>query len=76
MLVFVNAIGRLVLHTKLVELSLNDLHYLSILRILLGDFHVQGALLVDLQVQCLLLDEVVELFVEWVVKREAVIRVG
>jgi hypothetical protein len=74
-LVFVDAVGRLFLHTELVELSLNDLHDLSILRILLGDFHVQGALLDELQVQCLLLDEVVELFVEGVVKREAVIGV-
>lgn len=72
----VDAIGGPVLHAKLVELGLDDLHDLCVLRVLLGDFHVQGALLDELLVQRLLLDEAVELLVERVVEREAVIGVA
>lgn len=76
MLCLVNAIGGPVLHTKLVELSLNDLHDLCILRVLLRDIHMQGALLDELLIQCLLLDEVVKLLVEGVLEREAIISVA
>lgn len=76
MLCLVNAIGGPVLHTKLVELSLNDLHDLCILRVLLRDIHMQGALLDELLIQCLLLDEVVKLLVERVIKREAIISIA
>lgn len=35
-----DANGRPVLHTELVELGLNDLHDLGVLRVLVGDIHV------------------------------------
>ena len=76
MLCLVDAIGGPILHTKLVELSLNDLHDFCILRVLLRDIHMQGALLNELLIQCLLLDEVVKLLVERVIEREAIVGIA
>lgn len=67
------AIGRPIVLTELVKLGLDDLHNHGILRVLVGDVYMQRTLLDEFLVQRLLLDIMVELLVERVVKREAVI---
>lgn len=67
------AIGRPIVLTELVKLGLDDLHNHGILGVLVGDVYMQRTLLDEFLVQRLLLDIMVELLVERVVKREAVI---
>lgn len=67
------AIGRPILFTKLVKLGLDDLHNHGVIGVLIGDVYVQRTLLDEFLIQRLLLDVMVELLVERVVKREAVI---
>lgn len=69
------AIDRTVLLAELMELGFDDLDDLGILRILVRDIHMQGALLDELLVQCLLLNVVVELLVERMIEREAIVDV-
>jgi hypothetical protein len=70
---FIFAIGRPVLLTELVKLSLNGLHDLGVLGVLVRDVYMQRTLLDKFLVQRLLLDVMVELLVERMVKREAII---